>query len=222
MRLSYLVAALAVGAGQGEAFGAATLPCFQPSPLASELRMRCVWASAPRAMAVLPKTLLLPTRSAGSCFRPPEFCCRTESHDSRLRLSMSGTARRRRLGSATAVDAAPTGPVGKLTALCLATVRWVLALLRDIYGQFFVLVMDTVIQKPFLFILNKVEIEGHKRLTDLIGRRPRKTPLITVSNHCSSLDEPLLFSALVSSLPGRWWDARGCRVECEDVIVIKL
>ena len=37
-------------------------------------------------------------------------------------------------------------------------------------------------------------------IPDLIGKRPRKTPLITVSNHCSSLDEPLLFSALVSLL----------------------
>jgi len=35
------------------------------------------------------------------------------------------------------------------------------------------------------------------RLVDLIRWRPRKTPLITVSNHCSSLDEPLLFSALI-------------------------
>ena len=83
-------------------------------------------------------------------------------------------------------------------ALFLAAAKWILALLRDIYGQFFVLVMDTLIQKPFLFILNKVEIDEHKRLTDLIGKRPRKTPLITVSNHCSSLDEPLLFSALVA------------------------
>jgi hypothetical protein len=52
-------------------------------------------------------------------------------------------------------------------------------------------------RKPFLNILNKLHIENHKRLTTLIGQRGRGTPLVTVSNHCSSLDEPLLFSALI-------------------------
>lgn len=80
-------------------------------------------------------------------------------------------------------------------------------LLRDIYGQFMVLFMDTLIQKPFLHILNKVEISNHKRLTDLISKRERGVPLITVSNHCSSLDEPLLFSALIP-WPIKQWQLR--------------
>lgn len=82
-----------------------------------------------------------------------------------------------------------------------------LEVLRDIYGQFMVLFMDTLIQKPFLHILNKVHITNHKRLTDLISKRPRGTPLITVSNHCSSLDEPLLFSALIP-WPIKQWQLR--------------
>ena len=141
-------------------------------------------------------------------------------------LHMSGTTqrrqasgRRRRQMSSTSVTAAPTGVLGKMTALCVAAVKWVLLLLREIYGQFFVLFMDTLIQKPFLFVLNKVQIENHKQLTDLISKRGRGTPLITVSNHCSSLDEPLLFSALVP-WPMKQWQLRWSL--CNDDMFFKL
>lgn len=113
-----------------------------------------------------------------------------------LSMSLSGTVRRRQ-GSGGAAKKEETGVVAKVLSLCVAVVVKFLVLLREIYGQFFVLTMDTLIQKPFLFLLNTVHIENHKHLTDLIGKRGRKTPLITVSNHCSSLDEPLLFSALI-------------------------
>jgi hypothetical protein len=61
--------------------------------------------------------------------------------------------------------------------------------------------------RPFLNILNKVEIVNHKGLTDYINKRPKGVPLITVSNHCSSLDEPLLFSALIP-WPIKQWQLR--------------
>jgi len=137
-----------------------------------------------------------------------------------LALSMSGTVRRRRRqGSSGQNLSVPTDAVGKMVALFAAAVRWFLELLRDVYGQFFVLTMDTLIQKPFLFILNKVHIEQHTRLTDLIGKRGRKTPLITVSNHCSSLDEPLLFSALIP-WPILQWQLRWSL--CNDDMFFKL
>ena len=133
---------------------------------------------------------------------------------------MSGTARRRRRqGSGGTAAPAPTTAVGKMLALFAAAARWFLVLLREIYGQFFVVTMDTLIQKPFLFILNKVHIEQHKRLTDLIGKRGRKTPLITVSNQCSSLDEPLLFSALIP-WPILQWQLRWSL--CNDDMFFKL
>ena len=61
--------------------------------------------------------------------------------------------------------------------------------------------------RPFLNILNRVEIINHKRLTDQIHNRRAGVPLITVSNHCSSLDEPLLFSALIP-WPIKQWQLR--------------
>jgi hypothetical protein len=45
-----------------------------------------------------------------------------------------------------------------------------LHLLRDVYGQFFVLLMDTLIQKPFLFLLNKTKISNHKRWANARAR----------------------------------------------------
>jgi len=83
----------------------------------------------------------------------------------------------------------------------------VLKLVRDVWGQFMVFLFDTFINRPFLNILNRVEISDHKRLTDAISKRPRGTPLITVSNHQSSLDEPLLFSAVIP-WPIRQWQLR--------------
>ena len=177
MRLSHLqiigVAALALGAGQGAAFSAAAPPpCFQPSPAAvvSQLRMRRLSAPPHQAEGAVstPETAaFLPARLGGSCLvlARPDACSSAGFRGSRLPMSMSGTARRRRQGSAGAAPAPPTGLWGKTAALCVAAVKWMLALLRDIYGQFFVLVMDTLIQKPFLFWLNKVEIQEHKRLT---------------------------------------------------------
>ena len=52
-----------------------------------------------------------------------------------------------------------------------------------------------------------MEISNHKTLTAAIAGRPQGTPLITVSNHCSSLDDPLLFSALIP-WPIRQWQLR--------------
>jgi len=45
------------------------------------------------------------------------------------------------------VQEAPKGAVGKIIALPLAVVKWILLLLREIYGQIFVFTMDTLIQK---------------------------------------------------------------------------
>ena len=58
-----------------------------------------------------------------------------------------------------------------------------------------------------MYILNKVGTKKHDRLTKLISSRPRGAPLITVSNHCSSLDEPLLFSTLIP-WPIKQWELR--------------
>ena len=208
MKVWAAVAAAALPCAAALAAGGTPRPCFVPS-LALQPCVQC----QPASCSATPEAVLALPGLASGCGGGPRMGVRAEPgvfgaarpalirgtgpRDSRLPMAMSGAARRRRIGSANPGDAAPKGPLGQMVALFLAAANWILALLRDIYGQLFVLAMDTLIQKPFLFILNKVEIDGHKRLTDLIGKRPRKTPLITVSNHCSSLDEPLLFSALV-------------------------
>jgi len=94
-----------------------------------------------------------------------------------------------------------------LAAIVWKGVRTFLEGLRDVYGQVMVFFFDTLINRPFLNILNKVVITDHERLTDAISRRKWGQPLITVSNHQSSMDEPLLFSAIIP-WPIKQWQLR--------------
>eukprot|EP00897_Mesotaenium_endlicherianum_P010947 jgi/Mesen1/9881/ME000070S09162 len=56
-------------------------------------------------------------------------------------------------------------------------------------------------------VFNKTEVVNKERLMELVNSRPPGTPLITVSNHMSTLDDPLMW--------GHWWlrssDPKLCR-----------
>ncbi|KAL4580048.1 hypothetical protein LXL04_016223 [Taraxacum kok-saghyz] len=49
----------------------------------------------------------------------------------------------------------------------------------------------------FMHGLNDVQIYGGEKLQQALVKRPNKTPLITVSNHIASMDDPLVISALL-------------------------
>ncbi|CAM9263716.1 unnamed protein product, partial [Phaeothamnion confervicola] len=64
------------------------------------------------------------------------------------------------------------------------------------------LVIGTVtgISRTFLFGLNRtkvVEDDRWRRLVELVEHRPPGTPLLTVANHNSTLDDPTLFAAII-------------------------
>ncbi|EKX32004.1 hypothetical protein GUITHDRAFT_121823 [Guillardia theta CCMP2712] len=160
--------------------------------------------------------------SMASAFAPSQFVqlnARGRHFPSQLsqrvppRPKSSGGFARTRMSASSQTPATGGGAASrsKGTTSLLSLTRFLLVkfliLLREIYGQLFVFVFDTFIQKPFMYILNKVEIKNHDRLTKLISSRPRGAPLITVSNHCSSLDEPLLFSTLIP-WPIKQWELR--------------
>lgn len=173
---------LAALASPGRAFSPVPFVSLQASSLGSQRPITCRLPGSPS-----PSFALAGERLAG---RGVQLSMADGEGGSVTRGSATS---RRRIGSSGDGAAGAGGAKSKLVQMVTVALHF----LRDVYGQFFVLFMDTFIQKPFLFILSKTEISNHKRLTDLIRWRPRKTPLITVSNHCSSLDEPLLFSALI-------------------------
>ncbi|KAM1144584.1 hypothetical protein FF1_033366 [Malus domestica] len=49
----------------------------------------------------------------------------------------------------------------------------------------------------FMNGLNQVQVYGVEKLHDAVLRRPKGKPLITVSNHVASMDDPLVLSALL-------------------------
>ena len=77
-------------------------------------------------------------------------------------------------------------------------------LLREIYGQFFVLFMDTLIQKPFLFVLNKVWCcplrdrvschtranKSHKCLRAMTRVEAHLTPIHNTRDGCEHMSHP--------------------------------
>jgi len=46
-------------------------------------------------------------------------------------------------------------------------------------------------------VLNDTQVHNLSQLLDLVKNRPRGKPLITVSNHDSCIDDPLLFGAIL-------------------------
>nr|XP_043628303.1 tafazzin isoform X2 [Erigeron canadensis] len=53
--------------------------------------------------------------------------------------------------------------------------------------------------RVFMHGLNHVQIYGGEKLQQALVSRPDKTPLITVSNHIASIDDPLVIAALLPS-----------------------
>ncbi|GJP74962.1 hypothetical protein CLOP_g5468 [Closterium sp. NIES-67] len=60
----------------------------------------------------------------------------------------------------------------------------------------------------YMNVLNRMEVTNRQTLLDLVHSRPADTPLITVSNHMATIDDPLLWGGV----PGlRIWDPKLCR-----------
>lgn len=55
-----------------------------------------------------------------------------------------------------------------------------------------VLLFVSVSSKVWIGYLNNLKIHRHERLLEVMNQRPKHKPLITVSNHYSMLDDPLL------------------------------
>lgn len=61
----------------------------------------------------------------------------------------------------------------------------------------------------FMNGLNRVQVYGLEKLHDALLRRPKDKPLITVSNHVASMDDPLVIAALLP--PNVLLDAKNLR-----------
>ncbi|KAL6146558.1 hypothetical protein ACLB2K_057236 [Fragaria x ananassa] len=61
----------------------------------------------------------------------------------------------------------------------------------------------------FMNGLNRVQVYGLEKLHDALLRRPKDRPLITVSNHVASIDDPLVIAALLP--PNVLLDAKNLR-----------
>ncbi|KAH7676659.1 1-acylglycerophosphocholine O-acyltransferase protein [Dioscorea alata] len=61
----------------------------------------------------------------------------------------------------------------------------------------------------FMHGLNHIQIYGAEKLHQALLQRPKSTPLITVSNHVASVDDPLVIASLLP--PNAMLDARNLR-----------